>query len=229
MSSVKKNYIYNVIYQLLTFASVLLITPYITRTLGAYNTGVYSYTYSAANYFWLFAMLGVNNYGNRSIAQARAMDEGTGGNAQVSRTFFNIYALQLLTAVVSAGAYVTYVLAFSVDNREIALLQFLYVAAAVVDINWFFFGMEQFKITVTRNIVIKLLSMLAIFLFVKKQEDLWIYTTIMAGSILLSNLILLPYLRRFVKFVKPTWKEIGRHVKPNLILFVPVVAILWIN
>ena len=49
MSSVKKNYIYNVIYQLLTFASVLLITPYITRTLGAYNTGVYSYTYSAAN------------------------------------------------------------------------------------------------------------------------------------------------------------------------------------
>ena len=160
MSSVKKNYIYNVIYQLLTFASVLLITPYITRTLGAYNTGVYSYTYSAANYFWLFAMLGVNNYGNRSIAQARAMD-----------------------------------------------------VAAVVDINWFFFGMEQFKITVTRNIVIKLLSMLAIFLLVKKQEDLWIYTTIMAGSILLSNLILLPYLRRFVKFVKPTWKEIGWYRK----------------
>lgn len=229
MSSVKKNYIYNVIYQLLTFASVLLITPYITRTLGAYNTGVYSYTYSAANYFWLFAMLGVNNYGNRSIAQARAMDEGTGGNEQVSRTFFNIYALQLLTAVVSAGAYITYVLAFSVDNREIALLQFLYVVAAVVDINWFFFGMEQFKITVTRNIVIKLLSMLAIFLLVKKQEDLWIYTTIMAGSILLSNLILLPYLRRFVKFVKPTWKEISRHVKPNLILFVPVVAISIYN
>ena len=200
MSSVKKNYIYNVIYQLLTFASVLLITPYITRTLGAYNTGVYSYTYSAANYFWLFAMLGVNNYGNRSIAQARAMDEGTGGNEQVSRTFFNIYALQLLTAVVSAGAYITYVLAFSVDNREI-----------------------------TRNIVIKLLSMLAIFLLVKKQEDLWIYTTIMAGSILLSNLILLPYLRRFVKFVKPTWKEISRHVKPNLILFVPVVAISIYN
>lgn len=229
MSSVKKNYIYNLIYQLLTFASVLLITPYITRILGAYNTGVYSYTYSAANYFWLFALLGVNNYGNRSIAQAKAMDERQGSNQNVSRTFWNIYALQFITALISGGVYVVYVMCFLKENQNIAILQFLYVLAAVFDINWFFFGMEQFKITVTRNIVIKLLSMFAIFGFVKQEDDLWIYTLIMAGSILFSNLILIPYLKRFVVFVRPSLKEIRRHIKPNLILFVPVIAISIYN
>ena len=71
MTSLKKNFIYNVVYQMLLIILPLITAPYIARTLGAEGVGIYSYTYSVAQYFLLFAMLGISNHGNRSIAAVR--------------------------------------------------------------------------------------------------------------------------------------------------------------
>ena len=61
--SVKKNYFYNLIYQLLTLILPLITTPYISRVLGAEKIGIYSYTTSVVTYFILFGSLGVSMYG----------------------------------------------------------------------------------------------------------------------------------------------------------------------
>ena len=71
MSSIKKNFSYNLVYQVLNLVILLVTSPYIARVLGPDKSGIYSYTYSVANFFLLAAMLGVNNYGNRSIALIR--------------------------------------------------------------------------------------------------------------------------------------------------------------
>ena len=71
MKSIKMNFIYNLGYQVLTFLTPLITTPYLSRVLGAEKTGLYSFSYSIAYYFVLFAMLGLNNYGNREIAKVR--------------------------------------------------------------------------------------------------------------------------------------------------------------
>lgn len=55
-----------------------------------------------------------------------------------------------------------------------------------------FFGLEQFKWTSIRNASIKILSVMAILLFVQEREDLYIYIFIMAFSILLSQIVLWP-------------------------------------
>lgn len=239
MSSVRKNFFYNLIYQFLSIGSVLLVTPYITRTLGANQTGIYSFTLANAHYFLLFAMLGLNNYGNREIARARAEDEirrqrGTdteadGGTTCVSKTFCSIYALQFLTSLTAVLCYLGYLCFCSVEDKNIAYIQLLYVASSLADINWFFFGMEQFRLTVIRNSFIKLFSVAAVFLFVREPGDLWIYTVIMAGSTLASALALWPYLGRFVKPVWPGGREIAGHIRPNLVLFIPVIAISVYN
>ena len=67
----KKNLIYNIIYQLLILILPLITMPYVSRVLGADGIGTYSYTYSIAYYFMIFGMLGLNNYGNRTIAKVR--------------------------------------------------------------------------------------------------------------------------------------------------------------
>ena len=68
---IKKNLVYNVCYQLLVIILPFITAPYVSRVLGAYNIGIYSYTQALANYFYLFVMLGVINYGNRTIAAIR--------------------------------------------------------------------------------------------------------------------------------------------------------------
>ena len=89
MSNPKKNFIYNIIYQVLILIIPLITAPYLARVVGADGVGTYSYTYSIVYYFMLFTLLGVNNYGNRSIAKVRDNKE------ELSKTFWGIYTLQL--------------------------------------------------------------------------------------------------------------------------------------
>ena len=69
--SIAKNYIYNMIYQVLILVLPLITTPYLSRVLGAEGIGIYSYTYSIVTYFILFGSLGVALYGQREIAYAQ--------------------------------------------------------------------------------------------------------------------------------------------------------------
>lgn len=215
----KKNFIYNTVYQILILILPLITVPYVSRVIGADGIGIYSYTYSIAYYFMLIAMLGLNNYGNRTIAKVRDNKE------MLSEEFCSIYAFQLIMSIVMVISYIIYVAFFNNQYKLIALIQIMYVLSAAFDINWFFFGIEKFKLTITRNTIIKILSLILIFIFVKGPNDVWKYTVILSGSALLSNIILFSFLHKYVKFTKVTIKNILKHLKPCSVLFLPVIAV----
>lgn len=219
MNNAKKNFVYNIIYQILVLIIPLITAPYLSRVVGVEGVGTYSYTYSIAQYFMLFCMLGVNNYGNRTIAKVRD------NKKELSQKFWSIYLFQLLTGIITIVLYVGYVLLFEENYKTVALIQCLYVISATVDINWLFFGLEEFKMTITRNSVLKIGSVILIFSLVKQSEDLWIYALIMSGMTLLSQLVLWLFVKNRVSFVKVSKKDILSHIKPNLILFIPVIAV----
>ena len=217
--SIKKNFIYNFAYQVLVIILPLITTPYISRVIGPEGIGIQSYTYSIANYFVLFAILGISNHGNRSIAMVRDNDE------KLNRTFSSIYLVQFIMSIIMIILYLLYSIFVVNDNRIIFIIQSIYIVSSLLDINWFFFGMEEFKLTVVRNIIIKIASALSIFIFVKKSNDLYLYSLILALGNLISQIVLWVYLKRYVKFVKVTKEEILTQIEPILILFIPVISI----
>ena len=219
IAKMKKNFIYNIIYQILILILPLITVPYVSRIIGANGIGVYSYTYSIAYYFMLSAMLGLNNYGNRSIAKVRDDKE------KLSKEFCSIYFFQIITSSIMIIIYFLYVVFFNNQYKQIALIQIIYVISAMFDINWFFFGIEKFKLTITRNTIVKILSLILIFSFVKTEKDVWKYTIILAGSTLLSNMFLFSCLRKYIKLVRINKNDVVKHLKPNLILFLPVIAV----
>ncbi len=221
MSKLKKNLGYQTIYQILNTCIPLITSPYLARVLGAEKQGIFSYTQSIVNYFTLFAMLGVVNYGTRTIADC--------GDDRVkrSKTFWNIYVFQMCCTLVSVGIYIFYLTKICSQNGFIAFLQMFYLLGSLVDINWLFFGVEKFKITVSRNMVIRICSVALILIMVKKPSDLWVYTIIMAGSTFLSNAILWFFASKEIDvkaFKKVSKQEVIKHIKPNLVLFVPLMA-----
>ena len=218
MKSLQKNFLYNVLYQILLVILPLITAPYISRTLGATAVGVYSYTYSVAYYFLLIAMLGIGNHGNRSIAAVR--DD----RKKLDKTFSSIYSLQVITFSIAILAYAFYLVLFVKDNRLIVLLQLIYVTSGLFDIGWLFFGLEQFKLTVARNTLIKISTVVLMFVFVHKPSDLWKYTLIMSAGTLFSQAYLWLYVKKYVSFEKCSVKEITSNIKPVLILFIPVLA-----
>ena len=217
MSSVKRNFIYNSLYQFLAILIPLITTPYISRVLGADGVGLYSYSYSIAYYFVMIAMLGLNNYGNRTIAMARH------DKKKLSQAFWSIYTLQLLTSILSIGLYLLYLFLFS--NNLMSWILLIYVISAAFDVNWFFFGLEEFRLTVTRNCIIKILTTIGIFIFIKTKSDVYWYGSIMVLGILISQLMIWPFIKTKVDFYRPSFSDIAIHFKPNLILFIPVIAV----
>lgn len=219
MSSLKKNFLYNILYQILIMILPLITIPYISRVLGVSGVGIYSYTYSIVNYFMLIALLGINNYGNRTIAKSRD------NKIELSKSFFGIYYIQLFMSVIMILSYVLYLLIFNSQYKFVSFLQIIYLFSNMFDINWFFFGNEEFKLTVTRSTILKIITLFLIFTFVKDKSQVWLYTLILAASTLLSQLLLFPFLKKRVVRVKLSFSDIKKHIKPILILFIPVVAV----
>ena len=218
MNSIKKNLFYNSSYQILQIIIPLITTPYLTRVLGASGLGDYSYYYTIAAYFVLFIMLGLNNYGNREIAKVR--DD----RQELSKNFWNIYAMQLIMGILVSVLYLVFVALFA-REKIISIILMFYVISGILDINWFYFGLEQFKLITIRNTIIKLLTTICIFMFVKSNQDLYIYTLIMAAGMLLSQVVLWLQIFKYISFVFPTPKEIVKHIKPNCVLFITVIAV----
>lgn len=219
MKSLKKNFVYNLTYQILILIIPLITMPYISRRLGADGIGIYSYSYSIVYYFMMFAMIGFNNYGNRTIAKSRDDKE------QLTKNFKEIYCLQIITSTIMIALYYLFVIVNNSDYKHIFLLQSLYIWSCMFDINWLFFGLEEFKLTVIRNTIIKILSLICIFLFVKTKNDTWIYTLILSGSVLLSQIVLWPFVNKRVDIKLKFKMNIKKHFLPCLKLFLPVIAV----
>ena len=205
-------------YKMLTLLTPLLTSPILARALGAEKIGIYSATLAIINVFMLVAMLGSESYGSRTIGAFR-----NDRNA-IQRHFWNIYAVQFVAGCLSVSAYLISCLLIEPDRRLFALLQTPFLLSCLLDINWFYYGCEEFKITVLRNTILKLVTIVCIVLFIHGPDDLWKYIIIMSCTTMISQLMLWVSLRKFIFFEKPQLKEARQHVRPMLNLFIPTIA-----
>ena len=215
--NIKKNYLYNLVYTLLNTTLPLLTMPYLARVVGVEGVGIHAYYYSAAHIFYIIARLGLNNYGTRLISRNR-------DSANLSAVFSSIYYQQLITALVANVAYWSYyfLVARKQPNGVFAMILGLWVFAGFFDIDWLFSGLEQFKSISRKNILVKTVSVALIFLLVKRREDLWKYTLLIAASMFFGYLSMWTRLKRLVHFVPVPLQDVLAHLKPNLILVIPV-------
>ncbi|MGN0378733.1 MAG: oligosaccharide flippase family protein [Butyrivibrio sp.] len=220
MKRLGKNIIYQTAYQILAILLPLITTPIVTRNLGADKLGQYSYTFAIVSYFAIFALLGVNTYGTREISRVRTEND----RKKLSQVFSEIYCLQIYTSILVIIVYLVYAFFIAGHYRVLSIVQGIYLLSVLTDISWFYFGIEEFKLTVTRNIIVKIISAAIIIFMIKSPEDIYLYTATIIGSSFLSNIFLIAHLNKYVDFKFLGGKNVIRHLKPNLVLFIPVIA-----
>ncbi len=215
--SIKKNYIYNLAYQILLVLTPLITTPYVSRILGADGVGTMSYAESIVSYFVLFATLGISIFGQREISYVQDDKE------KRSAIFWETKALQVITSTVALACYL--VLAMHQENTLLYLVFSFRIMEILVDVVWLMQGMEEFGIVVARNFIFKAIGVLYIFLQVKTKDDLIKYVFGYSFFLFLSSLSLWIYVPRFVG--RPKLRDIRpfRNIKVVLSLFVPTIAI----
>lgn len=216
--SLRLNYIFTLLNRVVILLTPLLLTPYITRVLGAEELGKFSYANTIASYFVMFSMMGMNIYGNREIAISQKKSKN-----RISEEYTSLRFIQIFNTLVLCVLYVVYVLLFCEEIFAISIIQILYILSALFDITWFMSGIQQFKKIALRNIFINLVATACIFLFVNSVDDLIYYAIIKTGSILLSQIILNIACNDKPDFVKFDRIKIIGHYKQLVIFFLPVV------
>ena len=129
--SLKRNYAYNLSYQLLAILVPLVTTPYVTRVLGPEKLGDYAYTSAMVSYFGIVAALGTVTYAQREVACYQKARE------ERSRTFYEILFLRLFMVGIVFAAYCVF-LFLAGTYRVLYIIQLCTVLSWAFDISWFF-------------------------------------------------------------------------------------------
>lgn len=217
-TTIKKNYFFHTSYQILNILVPFITTPYLSRVLGVSGIGLVSYANSVVSYFTLFATLGSATYAQRTIGYMQQKEE------ERSRVFIEILLFRFLTAAVTLLAYIAFLLTVK-EYKTIYIILTVNLLNAVLDVTWFFQGMEEFQIIVLRNVFFKVINIAMIFLLIKSPADLSLYVF---GTVVLStgcNLSVWLCLKKYLIKVRMNTVHPLKHTKEILQLFLPTIAV----
>lgn len=218
VESIKKNYVLNVAYQVLLFATQLITAPYLSRVLGSEGIGINSYTNSVVTYFILFASLGTASYGQREVAMHR--DDKNAG----SLLFWEIELLSVTTTAIATLAWIVWLLV-SVHYTGYYVALTINVISVAFDISWYFAAFEKYRYIVIRNAVVRIAGMALTFIFIKSSNDLMLYIIICAITGLVGNLSMWTYLPGMLTRIdRRMIHPFRRHLKQTFMYFIPTIA-----
>lgn len=219
MKNIAKNFFYQSIFQLTKIIIPIITVPVVSKALGPQGVGIYNYSNSIAQYFILFAGLGVSLYGNREIALKWHKKE------DISTTFWEIVTFKTITTLIALLLY--YIIIQFFDNREFFYLQSLVILSVLFDVSWFFMGIEDFKKTSMCNLLVQLITFVCIILFIKNSNDALKYTLIQTVGMLLSQILVWVFIKDYIRLKKVSIRKSISHVKGSIEYFIPQVAIMF--
>lgn len=216
--NVKKNYFYNLIYQMTAILLPLITMPYVSRRLGAKATGINAVTYANIQYFIFIGTLGISIYATKKIATIRDKRD------KLKANFWEIFAIQFFGCII---AYIVYLLIFCLNSQYkwFYFLQGFFLIANSIDISWYFLGIENFKNASIRSLCVKVISVVLIFIFVKTPADLGKYIFINSFTMLLGQIVMWVYVDKdIIKLNNIKSLHPLKHLVPAFALFVPQIA-----
>lgn len=219
--AVKKNIFYNVLLSGLQLLFPMVTAPYVARVLGVGNIGLVDFVNSYVGYFVLFAVLGAGFYGVREIAKYKNDTEKT------SLIFSGIFQVNMVATIIVTIAYClsVFFVPFLHKNRYILIISGMALYLAPISIDWYFQGLENFKMITFRSLVIRCLTFAGMFVFVRQRNDVIPYILLSVFTTIATNIWNLIYACRHG--LKIQWHNVNvkLHVKPMLIFFATNVSI----
>ena len=219
-SNIKLNYFYSLTFQLFSLIIPLITTPYISRVLSVDGIGQLSFATTIISYFCLFATLGFSLYGQREISKLQ-------GDSQNQIIIFREIVLCKLLVGVPLFFVCWALVIFRVFDIYSVLVSIMSIdiISSTIDISFFFQGNENFRTLAVRDLIVKILSVVFIFIFVKAQTDLWIYALCKSSATFVSAIVLWLCLKCNTINMSNNFFSLKKHYITSLKLFVPTIAI----
>ncbi len=220
MNNLKINAVLNSIKTATTMLFPLITVPYLSRVLGAAGYGKINFSISVVSYFVLIAGCGFSTYAIREGSKVRE------DSANIRRFSDEIFTLNFITTVISLAALLALLLLYRrLDTyRDIILILSINIIFITLGADWLNTIYEDYLYITIRYISFQLISLLLMFILVRDNDDLIVYTVIHLLSQIGANVLNIFHVRRYVKLSIHFTPQIWKHIKPVLILFVTSLA-----
>lgn len=218
MASVKGNIFLNGINTATSIIYPVITFPYAARVLLPEGIGAVNFLNSVINYIILLTSLGIPMYAVKEVAKYRDDPE--------KRDTITLEILILSTLLCMFGYFSVWILAKYVpqihEKSSLFYILSLSIIFTGIGANWFYQGIEDFKFITICGIIVRTVSALVLFIFVKDSSDLLLYGFVVVGSTVGNNIINFFHLRKYLNFKLIQWKrlDIFPHIKPSLQVFI---------
>ena len=225
--SIKFNALLNGIRTVLNLIFPLITFPYISRVLAVDEIGKYNFSNSIVTYFLLFAVLGIDKYAVREGSKYRC------NRKEISNFASEIFSLNIISTIIAYILLFVYLFLSKKASlyQSCILILSLQIFFTTLGTEWLFSIFEDYTFITIRSIAFKLVSIVLLFLFVRKEGDSLIYTWITVFASVGSNILNFIYAKKFcdirIRLFDLDWK---RMLSPVLIIFASNVAIqIYVN
>ncbi len=193
-----------------------LTLPYITRILGEKHYGIFSSAFNFITYFNVFVAYGFDLIGAKKASLIVEEKE-------LNSLYTHIFAIKTCLMIFSFGIMSILTLAFQLPVKNYALMciLFMIVFGSVLQQSWLFHGLQKMKIISILNVTFKLVSMMLIFIFVKKTNHLLLYAFFYASTFIFVGMFsfFLSFWKLKIRFTKIKKDEIKKNLKDAMPTF----------
>lgn len=219
--SIGYNFIMNFILTASSFIFPLITFPYVSRVLMAEGNGKIAFVSSIANYFLMIASLGIPTYGIRACSQVR------NNKKELSKTAQEILLINMIMTVFVMITYIILILTIPKFSEDKALFYIngINIVLNVFGVNWLYQALEQYSYITIRSLIFKIISVILMFIFVRKTSDYILYGAIIVFASVGSNILNFINLRKYIILSPMESYNLKRHMKPILILFAQSLAV----
>lgn len=211
--SLAKNSIYNIIYTIANILFPFVTSIYVSRILLPIGVGKVASAQNIASYFVTIAALGLPSYGVREFAKVRE------NKCESNKLFTELLLLNVVSTTLAVIGFFGLVFINAGFHGEWALYSVcgLAVLFNYLNIDWMYKGMEEYGYITGKSLLIKGISLVALFLFVKTRQDYIMYALISSlatGGNYVFNVI---HAKKFVR-LDFSGIKIQKHIKPVLLI-----------
>lgn len=214
--SLKKNFLYNSLLKVSNIIFPIITFPYVARILLAEGIGKVEFSLSVIQYFILLSQAGIPTYAVRECAKYRNNKD------KLSKTVQEILLINFPLIVLSY--IILFISLFSLKSfyiyKNLLIIMSVNIISTNIGIEWFYQATEEYRLITIRNILVRLFTLLLVFLFVKNENDYIVYGVILVLAVSLGYLYNFIYANRYISlFKKYKNYNLKRHVKSIIILF----------
>jgi O-antigen/teichoic acid export membrane protein len=187
----------------------LISFPYMSRILGPQGVGWINFATSFSGYFVLFAGIGIPFHGIREISRVRD-DE-----IELAAKTKEIFLMHMLASFISFLVYL-FVINMQKDlmhQHLIFVVMSFSIPLTALSMDWFYQGMEKYVYITIRTILFSIVSLVALFIFVRRPEHYVVCAAISIFASLGSSVLNFWNARKFIFSPKTRPLKFRSHLK----------------